>query len=229
MHQVHSHVRVEPAQDADFAQLAAIVAMCFSDMPVETAINGPPTSSNLEATAQRYRHADRLHRQQHALPAAIKCVYTDPESGDETIVGTAQWYIFPRQRTAQDSAAPHYLLACDWVNSGHERAKITNFFQPFLEGRVRWMGSSPHGTLMYLAVLPAWRRQGIATRCVQWGLDRCQQLGIPAYLEASDLGAPVYEKLGFKTVDRIESEWETIPCGCPIMIKYPADGNQSKG
>ena len=39
-------------------------------------------------------------------------------------------------------------------------------------------------------------------------MDRCKELGIPAYLEASDEGVPVYEKLGFEKVDVVEAPWE---------------------
>ena len=42
--------------------------------------------------------------------------------------------------------------------------------------------------------------------CVQWGIERCRELGIPAYLEASAEGRPVYEKLGFEVVEEVPVE-----------------------
>ena len=38
---------------------------------------------------------------------------------------------------------------------------------------------------------------------VQWGCDRADELGIEAYIEASQTGTPMYERLGFKTVRRV--------------------------
>ncbi|KXJ88200.1 acyl-CoA N-acyltransferase [Microdochium bolleyi] len=229
-----SNFRVEPASEADFPALAAIVMSSFAAMPVEAATSGPPTRANISAAAGRYLEAARRHQQQYSpCPAPfIKCVRTDPDTGVETIVGTAQWYIYPRVRTPEEVETPHYLLGCSWISDQHEddggsggggdtKSKATRFFKPFLDGRVRLLGDRPHGVLMYMAVTPEWRRQGVATMCVQWGTDRCQELGIPAYLEASDEGAPVYQGLGFEIVDSIESEWEGVGYRCPIMIKYP--------
>ena len=36
---------------------------------------------------------------------------------------------------------------------------------------------------------------------MQWGLDHAKSLGLPAYLEASVNGYPLYLKLGFHEID----------------------------
>lgn len=208
--------RVQVADEADFPALTAVVATCFKSMPVEQLITGPHTQSNLDALAGRYLHAHRLH-----LPAIIKCVHVDPETLAEMIVGTAQWYIYPRERTAEEMMAPHYLLGCEWMRNGPDKRKATQFFKPFPDGRIRLMGVKAHGLLMYMAVLPEWRKRGVATMCIQWGIDRCEELGVPAYLETSDMGVPVYTKLGFKTVEEIEYSWEDDKGLCPIMTREP--------
>lgn len=218
------NLQVAEADTANFPALAAIVAACFKSMPVEAAMTGPHTQSNLDALAGRHLHAHRLHKEQYSLPAIIKCFHTDTETGAETIVGTAQWYIYPRERTAEEVATPHYLLACDWMQHGADKEKAIAFFKPFLDGRARLMGGKAYGLLMYMAVLPAWRNRGVASKCVQWGLDRCDELGIPAYLEASELGVPVYEKLGFETVEEIGFAWEGTRGVCPVMVREPARG-----
>ena len=45
------------------------------------------------------------------------------------------------------------------------------------------------------------QRQGVGAALVQWGLDRCIEERLPAYLEASTAGYPLYLKLGFSKID----------------------------
>lgn len=212
---------LEEASEADFPALAAVVATCFKSMPIEQLLTGPLTQSNLDALAGRYLYAHRLHQKNYSVPAISKCIYVDPETRAETIVGTAQWYINPRERAAEEVEIPHYLLTCDWMPNGPDKAKAIGFSKPFLDARIRAMGRKAHGLLMYMAVLPEWRKRGVATMCVQWGIDRCEELGIPACLEASDMGVPVYTKLGFKIIEDVEYPWEDTKGKCPIMIREP--------
>lgn len=41
------------------------------------------------------------------------------------------------------------------------------------------------------------RRKGVASKYLQWGVDKADELGLESYLEASTLGAPAYRKFGF--------------------------------
>lgn len=212
---------VAEADEADFSALTAVAATCFKSMPVEQLLTGPHTESNLDALARRYLHANALHQEQYSRRAIIKCVHIDPKTHAETIVGTAQWYIYPRRRTVEEVTTTHYLLGCDWVQDESDKEKAIGFFKPFLDGRTRWMGGKAHGLLMYMAVIPEWRKKGVATMCVKWGIDICEKLEIPAYLEASDMGLPLYTKLGFKTVEEVKYTWEDTKGRCPLMIREP--------
>lgn len=53
--------------------------------------------------------------------------------------------------------------------------------------------------------------------CVQWGLDQCAKLGIPAWLEASEAGKPLYERLGFQVAEKADL---SVGRGVP-MIWWP--------
>ncbi|KAF9774348.1 hypothetical protein IL306_007649 [Fusarium sp. DS 682] len=54
-----------------------------------------------------------------------------------------------------------------------------------------------------LATSPKCQRTGIGKRLVQWGLDRCDEEGVPATLESSVQGRPLYEKMGFLEVGTV--------------------------
>ena len=45
---------------------------------------------------------------------------------------------------------------------------------------------------------------------MQWGLDHAEKVGLPAYLEASIFGYPLYTRLGFRDIDKVvikAKEW----------------------
>lgn len=63
----------------------------------------------------------------------------------------------------------------------------------------------------------AYQRLGAATKVVQWGLDRCRELGIPAYLQSSAAGVPVYERLGYEVVDEVHLDGHPLK----VMIWWP--------
>jgi len=55
---------------------------------------------------------------------------------------------------------------------------------------------------------PSYERRGAASRLVKWGIERCEQEGVPAYLEGTLNAAAFYEKMGFRALDRISLRYE---------------------
>lgn len=50
---------------------------------------------------------------------------------------------------------------------------------------------------------PSHQKRGAATKMIQWGLERCKQEGIPAYLESTMEAVPLYTKNGFVAASEI--------------------------
>ena len=48
---------------------------------------------------------------------------------------------------------------------------------------------------------PDHQRQGAGTLLMHWGIERARDMGLPAYLEATFEGYPLYKKLGFRDID----------------------------
>jgi predicted N-acetyltransferase YhbS len=65
--------------------------------------------------------------------------------------------------------------------------------------------------LSFLAVDPSAQRTGAGTALVRWGTKRADADGLPIFLSASLVAAPLYERLG----------WETKDLG---MVRYPITG-----
>jgi len=61
-----------------------------------------------------------------------------------------------------------------------------------------------HWFLSTVAVDPPCQRRGIGQQLVQWGLQQARQENVPVGLEASIAGFGLYEKLGFRTVNKME-------------------------
>jgi len=213
--------RIEYAEEEGIPEMMSLIIPAFQFVPVEAILNGKPTPENLIAAGQRHQYAWRKHMQDFSLPCAIKCVHTDPAEGKETLVGAALWHIYNRERTQEEYMASDYLLSGDWVTDAGAKKKVQDFMQPVVEMQAKWMGARPHAALHYMCVQPAWRRRGISSICVRWGLARCKELGIPAYLEASEEGALVYARLGFETVDTVTSLWDGAENSFPVMIWWP--------
>jgi GNAT superfamily N-acetyltransferase len=217
-----SNINIEIASEQDLPELISIISPAFQNVPAEVLMFGPPSPQNLENKAAQHLTAWRIHAQESSLPCAIKCVHTDPETGKKEIAGCAEWYTYDRERTPERYLASPHLLGASWMENEADRKEVLGFNQPMIDKHTQWMGGRPHALLRYMTVAPKYRRRGLATMCVQWGVDRCKELGIPAYLEASEEGAPVYEKLGFERVDVVECSHDGEVFAYPIMVWWPA-------
>jgi GNAT superfamily N-acetyltransferase len=218
---MNSNLRIELAYEKDIEELIFIISPAFQNVPVEVLMFGEPTLENMRNVARQHLESWRIHAQESSLHCAIKCVHTDPETGETQIVGCAEWFTYDRERTPEQYLPAPHLLGASWMTDEADKSKVLKFNKPIVDKRNQWMGGKPHAVLRYMAVAPEWRRKGIASTCVQWGIDRCKELGIPAYLEASDEGVPVYEKLGFEKVDVVEAPWEGEIFSYPVMIWWP--------
>ncbi|KAH8883198.1 hypothetical protein GQ53DRAFT_847095 [Thozetella sp. PMI_491] len=145
----------------------------------------------------------------------------DPQTGE--LVGYARWKlpadrasagdrhpIWAEARTVEAEISPEEQRRIDEVASESmlaqwpERLEARNN-----EIRQRIMAKQPYLELDYLGVHPKHQRKGIATTLVKSGLQVAQDLGLDVFLQASDVGRLVYEKLGFKLIDEnIEDDSE---------------------
>ena len=76
------------------------------------------------------------------------------------------------------------------------------------------------------------QRRGAGTALVQLSLDQAENLGLPAYLEASVHGYPLYLKLGFYEIDTVTVKADNWDGSCDmnyvVMLKNPREVESSK-
>jgi len=85
---------------------------------------------------------------------------------------------------------------------------------------------------------PKHRRRGVGKLLMEWGIQKADELGLPSYIEATDIGLKLYEAHGFKvegeidldaTVENPSEDFTQVreKLGCPIhgwFMRRPKHG-----
>ena len=77
---------------------------------------------------------------------------------------------------------------------------MAGLFSDLEKSKNEVMGTKPFVTLHFLVTLPEHQRRGIGAMHLQWGLQKADEMRLPLYLEASPMGKPLYQKMGFEEV-----------------------------
>ncbi|KAJ6779532.1 hypothetical protein PWT90_07853 [Aphanocladium album] len=206
---------IKPSQEGDMPRCAEIMSTAFASEGIGPLLFGAHDAASWAKTAAVHWRAHTEHvRAFPSAPFAIKCVHTDPATGAETIVGTAEWAVYDRERTPEEWVVDPYTNRCEYVEPEEDRRKALAILGPVVATRQNFVKGRMYGLLTYMAVDPAWRRQGAATLCVRWGMEKCKELGIPAYLEATEDGMKAYVSMGWEKVDLGEALY-------PPMMWWP--------
>lgn len=77
--------------------------------------------------------------------------------------------------------------------------------------------------LSVLAVLPEFRRHGVGTMMVNWGINVAAEKGWPVTVCASPLGQLLYARLKFNVIgtEMIQAEGEEGSFSSAVMILFP--------
>ena len=140
---------------------------------------------------------------------------TDTDS--KRVVGAARWIIY----TSNPFKGP-LVVDCPWWPEGERREFANICMRQFRSPRFEKMQrphvcrcpSYPHWQQVILSVDtsllvlnicytdPEYRRHGIGRLLMDWGVKRADQLDLIAYVDASDMGKPLYKTYNFKEVDK---------------------------
>lgn len=78
----------------------------------------------------------------------------------------------------------------------------------------------PHLYLAVVGVRPEQQGKGLGTSLLQPGLAHADSLGLPAYLESSNIhNVPLYERHGFAVTDEVQ-----LPSGPPVWLMWRPPG-----
>ncbi|KAL9622197.1 MAG: hypothetical protein Q9160_003380 [Pyrenula sp. 1 TL-2023] len=114
---------------------------------------------------------------------------TDSTTGN--IVGAADWNLFEANPYATESDEE-----CTWFKEGEDREVANLLMGQFMTPRVTYM-AKPHVFLNICLVHPQYRRRGIGSMMVKWGLEKADERGVETYIDAFAEGLPLYKTYGF--------------------------------
>jgi ribosomal protein S18 acetylase RimI-like enzyme len=201
-----SPVFVRPATSADVTTLAAVLARAFYD--------DPPLTWLLPDPATRLGRVTRMFATVIGIES-LRYGGVDVACDGEKILGGAIW-LPPGHRRAgfreQIQAVPNHVRTLASALGRAARYGLA------LEGA---HPKEPHWYLKAIGIDPAWQGLGLASLLLRSRLNRCDQDGQPAYLEAGKPdGVPMYEHFGFRRIGNLG-----MPEGAPpttAMWRAPA-------
>lgn len=90
----------------------------------------------------------------------------------------------------------------------------------------------PAGTaclyVMAIAVDPAAQGRGVGARLLRWGTARADRAGVFCWVHASEAGAAVFARRGFREVDRLVVDLDRWAAGPPPPSEEKGDGEREK-
>lgn len=126
-------------------------------------------------------------------PAArFMCVFDDSTN---EMIACGHWDIYPNERT---QAEVDKIASIPPVPSDANAEAWNDFFGNFSERRKTVMGNRPVGILHTLVTHPDHHRRGAGALLLQSFVDEVDREGLQGYLEASEMGKPLYTRFGFK-------------------------------
>lgn len=187
---------VRPARRRDARAAERVLAAAFFDDPIFSWVF--PDESRRLRQVRRYFRTGLRHHCLHQGGVEIAM------DGKRT-VGVAIW-LPPGRRLAsvprQLIMIPGFLWAAGRrVAAGSELLQAVERVHPHV----------PHWYLEAIAVAPDHQGRGVGSALLRSRLKRCDDDGVPAYLESSKLtNVPIYEHVGFIVTGRIP-----LPAGAP--------------
>ncbi len=124
---------------------------------------------------------------------------------DGRVAGAAVWFPPGAGLGTQVSALPGYLRAF-----GRRLVDVARFDSLAVRVHPR---EEPHWYLLAIGVDPARQGGGVGAALLRSRLQRCDEEGVPAYLESSKPGnVPLYEHFGFRVTGTLP-----LPEGAPVV------------
>jgi GNAT superfamily N-acetyltransferase len=174
------------ATDADVAPLKGVLAVAFHEDPIFEWLM--PDEATRQARLRRFFELELRH-----VALRSGSVWTSGELGGAALcLPPGAWRVPPWTLFAQ---GPAFARAF-----GARLPRAAGLLSAIERRHLR----EPHYYYAYVGVSPDRQGQGLGSALMRPTLDRCDEEGLPAYLEASsERNAALYERLGFELKDEV--------------------------
>jgi GNAT superfamily N-acetyltransferase len=189
-------LEIRVAGSGDAAQTAQMLARAFHDDPVFGWML--PAEGARHRRLRRYFVTELHHESLRHGAVDVACV-------DGRVAGAAVWFPPGTWSGTEVSALPGYLRAF-----GRRLFIVSQFQSAAVSAHPR---EHPHWYLAIIGVDPARQGYGVGAALLRSRLRRCDQEGLPAYLESSNLeNVPLYQHFGFHVAATLG-----LPEGAPVV------------
>ncbi|OJJ66135.1 hypothetical protein ASPBRDRAFT_59998 [Aspergillus brasiliensis CBS 101740] len=194
--------QVLPVTETDLPSMVELWYDAFGD-PINRCLY--PDTPGARAWLEDYHRASLQSPDQHYLKIITDTKSTSP------LVAFVKWDF--------NTTSPGHHFPPRPADFDH--AFCDTFFGGLDQARRTIMGTRPHYYLDALITHPDYRRQGAASKLIQWGCDRADQDGIPIWVDSSQEGSQIYRRFGFHDV----SVSGVTPTGAMSMLRDPVRGD----
>ncbi|OCL10895.1 hypothetical protein AOQ84DRAFT_336738 [Glonium stellatum] len=183
-------LKVVHVEESDMADFVRIQNAAFTTGMASKLIPKPVTPERFAKSVNNHLNSMRNEPDCHFL----KVIDTDINK----IISCAKWRINLEERSEEvvERSLPKPREPQPDSCVGAEKDFVTYL----ANSRRDFMGVKPFYFLHMLITLPEHHRRGAGAMLLKWGLDQADKAQLPSYLEASDMGRPLYEKLGYRPV-----------------------------
>lgn len=135
--------------------------------------------------------------------AALSATERTEAEAEGRIAGYGFWKFYPNDRTDAELDAEADKAKTEPLPPSANVPAMEVFFGALGRDRRKILGGKAYYLLNILATDPKYHRRGVGAIHLKWGLDQADEAGVPAFLEASPYGQPLYARWGFEPMYRI--------------------------
>ncbi|KYK61050.1 GNAT family acetyltransferase [Drechmeria coniospora] len=193
-------LHVLPALLADAPRAVAMESRAYGPSRVSAALfPGPRPPSGDDVRVANLRNSLRDDDACRWAKVIDTDLHVDADAdADTSIIAFSKWYFWTAGRDELPAPSP-------W-GPGANADACELYFGSMRGEWTKRMAGKPHAYLKLLHTDPEHQRRGAASMLLRWGAAEADRLGLPTYLEASEEGAPLYEKHGFRPVHTIVTD-----------------------
>ena len=182
---------------ADMPRAAEITDIAFHPDPNMNVLF--PILATTKYSAPTPTMTDEYIHLLHTDPSIRYLKATDTFTGE--MVAAAKWNFW------HDNGANRSPWS-DHPNPLANDAAVAWFFGETGKNREACMQGRPHFYMSMLMVLPDYQGRGIGKRLLEWGLEQADEMGMEVWIDATDVGLPLYKKLGWEPVAEFWTDCE---------------------
>jgi len=201
-------LEIRLAGRGDTAETAGMLARAFHDDPV--------FGWMLPAEGSRHRRLRRFFRTE-LRHESLRHGAVEVACAGGRVAGAAVWFPPGTPLGTEASALPGYLRAF-----GHRLVTVARYQSVAVRAHPR---EEPHWYLAIIGVDPARQGSGVGAALLRSRLRRCDQDGLPAYLESSNpKNVPLYQHFGFAVTGTLG-----LPAAAPAVTTMWRPGDLTDG